>query len=188
MTTALERAAYQAGCRLEGCAQLVVARLAQRPPRRELCRPERLRLPLVADSCDEPLVEERVAQCPARILPAKAREHLVDPGVALEDVRAETCDPARMELEYGPVPLHALVRRAAEDEPGPPAPRRAARHERPAAVHPQVAAEDIAALEGEQQVLADGLDRQQAAPVETLRDPAHLRTRVRRLHLDPFPH
>ena len=43
---------------------------------------------------------------------------------------------------------------------------------------------DEAALEAEQQVLADRVDAEQAAAVELLRDPAYLGARVRRLDLE----
>ena len=54
-------AAHLARGRLEHGAELLVARLAERPPRRELDCPERLRAPLVADARDQALVEERVS-------------------------------------------------------------------------------------------------------------------------------
>ena len=50
--------------------------------------------------------------------------------------------------------------------------------------HPQVAAQDDAALEGEQQVLADRFDGEQAPAVEPLGEPSDLGARVRCLDLD----
>ena len=49
-----------------------------------------------------------------------------------------------------------------------------------------MATQDEAALEGEQQVLADRLDGEQAPAVEPLGDPSDLGARVRRLDLDPL--
>ena len=47
-----------------------------------------------------------------------------------------------------------------------------------------MAAEDDAAGEAEQDVLADRLDRLEAPPVEALDEAERRRARVRRLHLD----
>ena len=55
----------------------------------------------------------------------------------------------------------------------------------PAAAHAQVAAQDDAALEAQEQVLADRLDTQQAPPVEALGNALRGRARVRRLDLRP---
>jgi deazaflavin-dependent oxidoreductase (nitroreductase family) len=44
--------------------------------------------------------------------------------------------------------------------------------------------QDVAALEREEQVLADGFDREEPAAVQALCDPTHLRSRVRRLDLE----
>ena len=57
----------------------------------------------------------------------------------------------------------------------------------PAALHAQVAAEHEAVLEAQEQVLADGLDLQQAPTVEALRDPRHTGARVRRLDRELLP-
>ena len=94
------------------------------------------------------------------------------PRRALEDVRPEPRERARVQLEHGPVPEHALERLAAQHEPRlarrAPSPRG---RTRPAAGHAQVRAQDDAALEAKQQVLADRLDRFEHAPVDALGDP-----------------
>ena len=61
-----------------------------------------------------------------------------------------------------------------------------ARLDPPATGHPQVAADDEPALEAEQQVLADRLDRLEHAAVDTRRDLRRLGARVRRLDLEPL--
>ena len=147
--------------------------------------PERLRLPLVPDPGDEALVEDRVADC-APWSPRRMRAAIS----SSRGGRSRMSGPSRgmpraWSSSTGPFHCRASTLRAAEDEPRAAAARSAPRgHERPAAVHPQVAAQDVAALEAEQQVLAHRLDREQTAAVELLGDPADLRARVRRLHLD----
>ena len=61
---------------------------------------------------------------------------------------------------------------------------RSARLDPPAARHAQVAAEHEPALETEEEVLPDGLDRLEQAPVETLRELLPGGPRMRRLDLD----
>jgi MerR family transcriptional regulator, light-induced transcriptional regulator len=78
------------------------------------------------------------------------------------------------------------VRVAAEDEPRPSRPARASLLDAPAAAHPQVAAEDEAALETKEEVLPDGLDRLERPAVELLDEPLAGGARVRRLDLDPL--
>ena len=186
MAPAFERAAHLARGGPKHCVKLRVARLRKRPPRRELDRPQRLGLPFVADPGDEPLVEQRVADGAALVVPAEVLHHAADVRLGGEHVRAESSDGARVQLEHGAVPLDAFVARAAQDQPGTAAARRAPRDERPAAGHPQVATQDDAALEGEQQVLADRLDGEQAPAVEALGDLPDLGTWVGSLDFDPF--
>ena len=116
--------------------------------------------------------------------PREAREHLVEPRWALEDVGAEPLERARVQLEHRPVPEHALERLAAEHEPRLAGSRLTARPQRPASGHAQMRAEHDPALEAKQQVLADRLDRLEHAPVDALGDALRLRARVRRLRLD----
>src|SRR5581483_2519829 len=89
-------------------------------------------------------------------------------------------------LEHRPVPLPSLEAAPAEDEPRPSPQRGPARDERPAPAHPQVAVQDEAALEPQQQVLPDRLDREQSAAVQPLDEPARCRARMGRLDLEPL--
>jgi hypothetical protein len=50
-----------------------------------------------------------------------------------------------------------------------------------------MAAHDESSFEPEQEMLADGLDRLEHAPVDPLRDTGRLAARVRRLDLEPLP-
>src|SRR2546426_124400 len=138
----------------EDRAQLVVRDVGDRPPGRDARVPERLRLPEVADSRDESLVEQRVADR-ARRLRAQTREHRVEIGRGIEDVRAEVRAPRGVatELEHRPVPEHRLVLVAAQHEPGPAGAARTALLDAPAADHAQVAAQHEPALETQKEVL-----------------------------------
>ena len=76
-----------------------------------------------------------------------------------EDVRPEPRDRACVQLEHRPVPLARLDAGAAQDEPRSATQAGRPRgHDGPAPVHPQMAVQDDAALEAEQQVLPDRLD------------------------------
>ena len=92
-----------------------------------------------------------------------------------------------MELEHRPVDLHCLEPLAAQNEPGAAVDRRPARPHEPASTHLQVAAQDNAALEPQQQILADSLDALELEAVQSLRDPGDGRPRMRRLGLDALP-
>ena len=70
---------------------------------------------------------------PRRVGAAHAREHRVEVGRRGEDVRPEPRERARVQLEHGPVPEHALRARAAQHEPRPADARLAARPHRPSA-------------------------------------------------------
>ena len=74
--------------------------------------------------------------------------------------------PRAWSSSTGPFHCRASTFEPRRTSHGRPRQLAAARHERPAAVHPQVAAQDVAALEPEQQVLAHRLDREQPAAVE----------------------
>ena len=80
--------------------------------------------------------------------------------------------------------MHEL--RGAHEPRLPDAPR-AARLDAPAAVHPQVAVQHEPALEAEQEVLPDRLDRLEQPAVELLRQLLHGGTGMRRLDLQPLP-
>jgi DNA-binding transcriptional MerR regulator/methylmalonyl-CoA mutase cobalamin-binding subunit len=75
---------------------------------------------------------------------------------------------------------------SAQHEPRQAAPLDAAALDAPATVHPQMAAEHEPALEMEQEILADRLDRFQRPAVEPLRQLLRRSAGVRRLHLDPL--
>ena len=94
---------------------------------------------------------------------------------------------ARVELEHRPAPEDGLELRRRAGRATAVRARAAPRglHD-PAAAHPQVRAEDDAALEAQDEVLADRLDRLEPPPVEPLGDPLGLRPRVRRLDLEPL--
>ena len=172
---------------LEHGAQLVVGDFRNRPPRRDAGFPERLRLPEVADARDEPLVEQGIADRALRIA-AEVGDHGVQIGRLREDVRPESADDAVVQLQHRAIPEHGFPLGAAENEPGTAEELRASRPELPAAGHTQVAAENDAILEAEEQVLTRRLDPEQAAAVEALDQPLHRRPRVRRLDLDPLAH
>src|SRR4029453_16970067 len=109
VATALERAAHLAGGGPEHGLKLRVAGLRKRPPRRELDRPQRLGLPFVADSGDEPLVEQRIADGAALVVPAQVLHHAADVRLGGKYVRTQSSDGARVQLEHGAVPLDTFV-------------------------------------------------------------------------------
>ena len=90
----------------------------------------------------------------------------------------------RVELEHRPVALDRLHLGAAQDEPRLPERLLAHGADDPAARHAQVAADDEAALEREEEVLADRLDAFEAQAVYRGGDPGEKRARMRRLGLD----
>jgi hypothetical protein len=93
-----------------------------------------------------------------------------------------------VQLEHEAVPEHALRPLAAEHEPRPAGAGGAPGPDRPATAQTQVGAEHEAALETEDEVLADRLHGLEPAAVELLRRDRRPRTRVRRLDLEPLPH
>jgi hypothetical protein len=180
----VDRRAHQARGRLDGGAQVVIGELAEPRPRREPRRPESLGLPEIPDAGDEPLVEQRIAELAALVGAPQVRDDRVEVGRDVEDVGSEPPDDVAGELEHGTVPEHALVLLAAQHQPGTAEPFRAALLEPPASGHAQVAAENEPAFEPQEEVLADGFDRFEAAAVEALRDSLRRCTRVRSLDLD----
>jgi MerR family transcriptional regulator, light-induced transcriptional regulator len=142
--------------------------VAQAAPRRELRLPQRLGQPHVADPGDDRLVEQRLAE-PARLIgAAHPFEDRVEPRRALEDVRPEVCERAQVQLEHGTVPQNSFNLVAAQHEPRLSGAHLATRSHRPAARHPQVGAEDDAALEAQDEVLAVGVHRLQRSSVDPL--------------------
>jgi hypothetical protein len=142
---------------------------------------------LVPDAGDEPLIEKRVPHLAARLLAPQVGEHAIELRRVGKDVRAEAADGPRLQLQHRAVPQHGLPFGAPKDEPGPAAAHRTGRDDSPPAGHAQVAAENEAAPEGEQQVLADRLHPEQAAAVEPLRHLSRGGTRMRRHDLDLLP-
>jgi MerR family transcriptional regulator, light-induced transcriptional regulator len=132
-----------------------------------------------------PLVEQRVADRARRLAP-EIRDHPVEVRRLREDVGPEAANSAVVELEDGPIPEQSLALRAAQHEPRAADELRSARTDAPAPVHPQMAAEDEISFEAKQKILARGVDGEEAATVQPLRDPFHRSARMRRLHLHTF--
>ena len=170
---------------VKNVAEVLVGDLADRTPGRNAGLPEGLRLPEVPDAGNEPLVEQPVADG-AAVVTAQVRDHRGEIGRLLEDVGPEPPDGAVVELQHGAVPQHGFALRAAKDEPGTPHELRPAGADLPAARHAEVAAQDDAVLEAEEQVLSRRLDSEQHAAVEAFGKPLDRRTRMRRLDLDPL--
>ncbi len=180
----LERTAHLSLRFVQDLEELGIGDFGELPPRRDASSPERFRLPEVADPGHEPLVEERLADGATLVGQAKAGQHGVEIRRDGEDVRPEAAGSAAVQLEDRAVPEDGFTLRAAEDEPGPAPRLPVARPDLPAPAHPQMAAEHEAALEVEQQVLADRLDTLQQATVEPLRESLDLSLWVRGLDLD----
>ena len=117
---------------------------------------------------------------------AQVREHRVDVWRPREDVRPEPQARAVPQFEDRSVPEQRLVRRAAQHEPRPAAHVLPAPLHPPASLQPQVAAQHDAAVEREEEVLADGLHRLERAPVQALGDVLDGGARIRRDDLDPL--
>jgi hypothetical protein len=147
--------------------------------------PSPFRSPDVPDSGDEALVEERAADLPRGHL-AQPLDHRVVGGLLIEDVRPEPRAASSVQLEDRAVPEHRLVLVAAQDEPGPAGAGSPARLDAPATGHPQVAAQDVAALEAEEEVLARRLHRFEHEAVQPLGQPLGGRARMGRLHVEPL--
>ena len=172
--------------RLEDVPQLAVVDLAEPAPRRDARLPQRLGLPQVADARHEPLVQEGVPDL-AHGLGTQPRVHRLVIGRLAEDVGADASHvTVCYKLEDSTVPEHGLVFAAPQHEPRLAGACRSARLDAPAAVHPQMAAEDEPALEPQEEVLPHRLDLLQPPPVEPLRQPLDRRARMRRLDLHPL--
>src|SRR5205823_11583998 len=99
----------------------------------------------------------------------------------LEDVRAETRECARMQLEHRSVPEDALRLLAAQHQPRPTDARLAARPDRPPTRHTEVRAHGDPAFEAKNEVLSVRVHRLEHAAVDLLGDALRLRARMRRL-------
>src|SRR5262249_56720224 len=127
--------------------------------------PQGLGLPDVADPGDEPLVEHGVADgAQLRCCPETRQDRLVV-GRLGEDVRPEPARDAVVELEDRSVPENPGVPGTTEDQPRRAEDGRVPFEHAPASAHPEMAAQDEAAVEVEEEVLADRLDAVEAAAV-----------------------
>jgi hypothetical protein len=172
---------------LESRPKVGVRDVGNAAPGRHTRPPERFRLPEVADSGNEALVEQCVADLASLILRAQAPEHRLEVGRLTEDVRAESLRDAAVELEDGTVEHRTDVLLAPEHEPRLPEDRRVAAEDAPASLHAQVAANDEAAFEVEQQVLPDRLDALESAPVQSRGQLLDGSPRMWRLDLELLP-
>src|SRR5690242_1565682 len=179
----VEARTHEAVRRGEDGAQLVLAHVAERPPRGDAFGPKRLDLPDVPDTRDEALVEQGVADLAVRWRAAEALDHLVVVGRLREDVGAEAERDAAVELEDRPVPENAGMLLASQDEPRPAEERRVPSEHTPPPFHAQVTAQHEPALESQQQVLPDRLDALEPLAVQPRRELLHGGTRMRRLDL-----
>ncbi len=180
----LDARAHQSRRCVDRAAKLVVRELAEANPRRERHLPKRFCLPHVPDPRDQPLVEECFTELARLVGRAQVANDRLELRGLVEHVGPEPSHLAGAELEHRAVPEHALVFRAAQDEPRSPDTLCPARLESPPARHAQVTSQHDASLEAQQEILPDCLDRLQPPTVEPLRDPLHGRARVRRLDLD----
>ena len=130
---AFEPAAHEAVRLFERGAQFGVGDVGEPAPRRDARPPERLGLPEVADTCDEILVEKRVADLALLVRALKRATMAVVVGRLGEDVGAEAAGDAAVELQHRAVEHRADVFVAAQHEPRLAEDRRVAA-ERPASV------------------------------------------------------
>ena len=103
-----------------------------------------------------------------------------------EEIRPEPADRPLFEREHRPVPLRRLPRTAAEHEPGAPAQLAPARPDAPTSAHSQMAPEHDAALEPQEQMLADRLHPLEHAAVDDATYPRRGTLRMRAFRLDPL--
>ena len=92
------------------------------------------------------------------------------------------------ELEHRTVPEHGLVLASAQYEPRLPRAGRSPPLDAPAAVHPEVAAEDEPTLEMQEEVLPHRLYLLEPPAVEPLGQALHRGARMRRLDFHPLAH
>ena len=174
---------------LERCAELLVRDVARARATARRARPRALP-PSTCSRCRRRGAGRAARRRPLAscALGAEPREHRVEVGRLGEDVGAEVRD-ARRRRERARAPGRSRApprtrRRGGRATAGRSA--RAAPLDAPTALHPQVAAQDEPALEAQQQVLADRLDRLEPAAVEPLGEALRRRARMRRLDLDPL--
>jgi hypothetical protein len=162
----------------------VVLHFPQARPRRDGRLEKCFCLPFVAYSGNERLVEESVAELTSLICVAKALEHGFEVRRVVHHVRPQASDPRRPYLENRSVSLHGLPRPGTENEPGPAENRPAHRLHEPASAHAQMTADDEAAFERQEQILAARLDAFETPAVDALGDSEHGGTWMGRLGLD----
>jgi hypothetical protein len=175
---------HEAGGGAEHVQQLFVPRFTQTYPGRDGYLEQRLGFPFVAYSGNERLVQEGLAELSSLVRLAKAFEHGVESGRAVHDVRAEASQLRGSHLENRPVSLHGLPRCGAQNEPRPAQNGTVGGLHEPASTHAQVAADDKATLECEEEVLAPSLHVLQTPSVDLLRDSEQGGAWVRRLRFD----
>jgi hypothetical protein len=117
------------------------------------------------------LIEDGVAHLARLVRAAEALNDLIQGGWIGHDVRAEEWQPPGAQLEHRTVSLYGLPLTRPEDEPRRPEDPLARPLDVPAPVHAEMTADDDATLEGQEQILAAGLDALQALAVDPLGDP-----------------
>ena len=159
-----------------------MAAKVRRVPAKELGEPH------VSDPCDDTLVEERLTEEPRRIGPVQAADHAIEVEIVREQIGPQPRYRPRVEREHGAVPLHRLPLLAAQHEPGPADVACAATFHAPASAQPEMATQRDAALEAQQQVLADGDDALQHALVDRGSDSGGPGPRMGGLGFDSLSH
>jgi hypothetical protein len=144
--------------------------------------PQRLGKPHVPDPRDDPLIDERIADHARLIHRPQARHDLAGVRARREQIRPERSYGPAPEREDGPVPLRGLPLGAAKNQPRRALPGTVANAPyAPTPTHAEVAADDDAAVEVQEQVLANGLDALEHPPVDGSGDSGHTAARIRAL-------
>src|SRR5919197_2584525 len=183
LAAGLDRGGHQLVSSFQDRPELVARGLGDGAPWRDARLPKRLRLPDVADPGDETLIEQGIPDL-ARRVAADVRDDRLQVRRLREDVRTETADGAVVELQHRAVPQHGLALGAAENEPGAAEELRTSSLQPPAPRHAQVAPQDDATLEPEEQVLSRRLDGFEPTAVEPGRELLDRSARVWRLHFE----
>ena len=133
--------------------------------------PEDLGQPHVPDPRHHTLIEEDVPEQATFVDRPNSSDQAIHGRLVGEQVGAEARGTPVVDREHGAVPLRGLPALGRQDEPWPSS-RRAAVScaNAPATVHAQVAADDDASLEVEQEVLPHGVHGLQHATVHGARD------------------
>jgi hypothetical protein len=150
--------------------------------------PQGLCAPQVAYSSHQPLIEQRVSHLPVAGISPEVRKHALEVRGLVQDVGSKPPQGASVQFEDTAAVQHGLPLGAPQHEPGAAASRPPARTHPPAAGHPQMVPQHVTALEAEDEILPDRLDRDQTAAVEAAGVDRGLGLRVRRLDLDALAH